>query len=193
VDDGHIGESSLANLEQAHEPLPSSVEVITPGDDTKMPGRHIWLRLPHGITLGGSAGRLGPRLDTRCNAGYCLAPPSVGPLGRRYRWSCDSASCIAIAPQWLLDLLAPVAAKPAVTSSAEWRELIEHAIPEGRRDDSLTRLTGYLLRRRVDPFVTRELIRSFNTTHCAPPLPEKDIERIVESIAGRELRRRGDG
>jgi hypothetical protein len=26
---------------------------------------------------------------------------------------------------------------------------------------------------------------------CAPPLPEEDIERIVDSISARELRRRG--
>ena len=178
VDDGCTGESALAKLELVHGPLPGSVEVVTPGDGTKMPGRHIWLRMPLGIALGGSAGRLGPRLDTRCDGGYCLAPPSVGPLGRRYQWSCDSASRIAIAPGWLLNLLTPTATKPAVTPSAEWRELIERAIPEGRRDDSLTRLTGYLLRRRVDPLVTRELVISVNSTHCEPPLPDKEHYRV---------------
>jgi hypothetical protein len=194
VDDGCAGESALDALELAHEPLPASVGVITPGDDAKLPGRHIWLRLPPGSTIGNSAGRLGPHLDTRCDGGYVVAPPSMGPLGRRYRWSCDGASSIVTAPQWLLDLLrAPAATRSAATVSAEWRDLIERGIPEGRRNDSLTRLTGYLLRRRVDPAVTRELIHSFNTTHCAPPLPDKDVERIAESITGRELRRRESG
>jgi hypothetical protein len=189
VDDGCTGESALSELELAHEPLPASVTVITPGDESKLPGRHIWLRLPNGITLGSSAGRLGPRLDTRCDRGYALAPPSVGPLGRSYQWSCDSAPRIATAPQWLLDLLAPRNGR-AITPATDWRELIK-GIAEGARDCSLAKLTGYLLRRRVDPFVTRELIHLFNMARCEPPLPETDVERIVNSIAGRELRRRG--
>jgi hypothetical protein len=190
VDDGCAGESALDRLELAHEPLPVSVTVITPGDESKLPGRHIWLRLPNGSTLRSSAGRLGARLDTRCDGGYCIAPPSVGPLGRRYHWSCDSSSRIANAPGWLLDLLAP--SRSTVTPAADWRELVK-GVDEGARDCSLAKLTGYLLRRRVEPFVTRELIHSFNATHCAPPLADSDVERIVESITGRELKRREAG
>jgi hypothetical protein len=193
IDDGLVGESALEALELAHEPLPASVTVITPGGEDRLPGRHIWLRLPDGSTVNSSAGRLGKRLDHKANGGYVVAPPSIGPLGRRYRWSCDSSSCIATAPDWLIALLAPATSRPATTPSAEWRELIEHVIPEGKRNDTLTRLCGYLLRRRVGPLVTRELILSVNSTHCEPPLPDKDIERIVESITGRELKRREAG
>src|SRR4051794_33852555 len=38
--DGGGGEASLARLESQFEPLPSSIETITPGG----PGRHIWFR-----------------------------------------------------------------------------------------------------------------------------------------------------
>jgi hypothetical protein len=31
----------------------------------------------------------------------------------------------------------------------------------------------------------------FNVARCTPPLPEEDVERIVNSIAGKELKRRG--
>src|SRR5262249_12553201 len=64
---------------------------------------------------------------------------------------------------------------------------------EGARDCSLTKLTGYLLRRHVNPFITLELIRIFNATRCTPPLADKDIERIVSSVAGLELKRRQAG
>jgi hypothetical protein len=191
VDDGCAGERALDALEAAHQPLPLSVAVITPGDDTKLPGRHIWLRLPDGRTVGNSASRLGKRLDVRCDGGYVVAPPSVGLLGRSYQWSCDSTSRIATAPQWLLDLLAPRNG-PAITPATDWRELIK-GVAEGARDCSLAKLAGYLLRRRVDPFIARELVHSFNATHCEPPLPERDVERIVESITGRELKRREAG
>jgi hypothetical protein len=38
--------------------------------------------------------------------------------------------------------------------------------------------------------VALELLQLWNAANCAPPLPPKDIERIVNSIAGRELKRR---
>ena len=74
---------------------------------------------------------------------------------------------------------------------SEWRDLIEAGADEGTRDCSLARLD--LLRRRIHSFVVRELLQSWNVTHCRPPLPQEDVERIVNSIAGKELRRRQAG
>jgi hypothetical protein len=48
-----------------------------------------------------------------------------------------------------------------------------------------------LLRRFVDPIVVLELVQCWNATRCRPPLPEADVTRIVDSICGKELRRRG--
>lgn len=51
-----------------------------------------------------------PGLDTRAAGGYVVAPPSVHPSGRRYRWLADPAEVeIAAAPEWLVSLLEPVA------------------------------------------------------------------------------------
>jgi hypothetical protein len=110
-------------------------------------------------------------------------------------WSVDSNDVLAEAPEWLL---AKIAAAPndtvAVTPPSEWRELVKNGVFEGQRDCTVTRLAGHLLRRRIDPFVTLELLQTWNATRCTPPLPETDVARIVESIAGMELRRRqGDG
>jgi hypothetical protein len=63
---------------------------------------------------------------------------------------------------------------------------------EGTRDCTVAKLAGHLLRHRIDPFVALELLQTWNATKCAPPLPAADIERIVASVAGRELRRRAD-
>jgi hypothetical protein len=191
VDDGCTGETSLGRLELAHELLPPSVTVITPGDDTKLPGRHVWLRLPNGVTLGSTVGRLGERLDTRADGGFCVAPPSVGPLGRRYQWSCDCAGTVATAPQWLLGLLAAPAGNGSTTPPADWLDIVTVEIPEGRRDATITRIAGHLLRRRIDPAVALELLHALNIVRCRPPLPGKDIARIISSVCGAELRRRG--
>jgi hypothetical protein len=55
----------------------------------------------------------------------------------------------------------------------------------------LARLAGYLLRRRIDPVVALEMLISWNATRCRPPLDEAEVAGIVDSIAGRELKRRG--
>ena len=64
---------------------------------------------------------------------------------------------------------------------------------EGQRDCTIAKLAGHLLRRFVDPIATLELLQAWNAHRCSPPLPPKDVERIVNSIAGRELRRRDRG
>jgi Primase C terminal 1 (PriCT-1) len=49
------------------------------------------------------------------------------------------------------------------------------------------------LRHRVDAFVTLGLLQDWNAAHCTPPLPAAEVEQIVDSIAAKELRRRGNG
>jgi Primase C terminal 1 (PriCT-1) len=49
------------------------------------------------------------------------------------------------------------------------------------------------MRRYIDPHVVLTLLQSWNITHCTPPLPTEDVERIVNSIAGKELQRRLHG
>ena len=155
-------------------------------------GRHIFLLYPDPpARVRNSAKKIAPDIDVRGDGGYVVAPPSIHPSGNAYCWSVDSARTFAAAPDWLLTLIAePANGAAAVTPPSEWRELVK-GVAEGARDCSAAKLAGYLLRRRIDPFVTLELLRGWNATRCAPPLPERDIERIVDSIATRELRRRG--
>jgi hypothetical protein len=50
-------------------------------------GLHVWYRLPEGVTIKNSAGRLGPGIDVRGDGGYVVAPPSLHASGRRYRFA----------------------------------------------------------------------------------------------------------
>jgi hypothetical protein len=79
VDHGHGGEASLAQLVDAHEALPATLEVRTGGG-----GRHIYFTHPGG-RVANSAGGLGPGLDVRGDGGYILAPPSRHASGATYR------------------------------------------------------------------------------------------------------------
>jgi hypothetical protein len=184
--DGASAEAVLRELEERHGALPATVEAIT----TR--GRHLYFRWPDGAEVRNSAGRITAGIDVRGEGGYVIAPPSVHPCGRRYSWSVHSADTFAGAPEWLLETLATrapaaVAAAPAVS----WRDIVRNEITEGRRNDTLARLAGHLLRRWVDPLVTLEFLLTWNAVRCRPPLDDREVFTIVNSIAGRELKRRG--
>ena len=180
--DGLEAEAELRKLEGQHCELPPTVEVITAR------GRHLYFEWP-GRMVRNSAGKVGPGLDIRGEGGYVLAPPSVHPSGRRYALSVDSVDTPAAAPEWLLTAAA-VKHMNRAAPPAEWRELVK-GVHEGARDCSTARLAGHLLRHHIDPLVVLEMLQCWNAARCTPPLPEKDIERIVDSIAARELKRRG--
>lgn len=182
--DGVDAEAELRKLEAAHSALPATVEAITAR------GRHVYFKMPD-QPVRNSAGKLAPGVDVRATGGYVLVPPSMHPFGRRYCWSVDSSNAFAAAPDWLLAKIAePNGGGVSVTPPSEWRELVK-GVTEGARDCSTTRLAGYLLRRRIDPIIVLELLQGWNTRSCTPPMSEKDVERIVDSIAARELKRRG--
>jgi Primase C terminal 1 (PriCT-1) len=92
----------------------------------------------------------------------------------------------------LAKLGAPIGARGnSAVASTDWRDLVCEGVGEGRRNETLTRLAGYLLRRRVDPIVALEMLSIWNTARCRPPLEAAEIRAIVDSIAARELQRRG--
>jgi hypothetical protein len=181
------GEAELGRLEAQHGELPPTVEVITSR------GRHLYFKYPN-VSVPNSAGKICTGVDVRGEGGYVVAAGSMHPDGRRYRWSVDSASVIAEAPRWLIDLItAPTSGNGVATPAFEWRTLVANGVVEGQRNTTIAKLAGLLLRRFVDPIVTLELLQAWNMVRCSPPLSPEDIERVVDSIAGRELRRRSGG
>jgi hypothetical protein len=184
--DSFEAEDELRKLETRHGWLPATVESITAR------GRHLFFQYPQ-KPVRNSAGKLAPGIDIRGDGGYVLVPPSVHPSGRRYCWSVDSASAFAQAPGWLLAALAePKGGQSELaTAPGEWRDLVCDGVDEGRRNHSVARLAGHLLRRRVDPFVALEMLKVWNAVRCRPPLEAAEITSIVDSIAARELQRRG--
>ena len=183
--DGDDGESGLSRLEREFGELPATVASITGGG-----GRHLFFRCPE-RPVRNSAGQIAAGLDVRGDGGYVISPPSIHASGRPYCWSVDSAAAIASAPDWLLARITERHNGSATAAPASvWRALVSDSISEGTRDNSLAKLTGYLLRRRIDAAVVHALIQALNATKCSPPLPPEDVARIVDSIAGKELRRR---
>jgi hypothetical protein len=130
-----------------------------------------------------------PSVDTRGGGGYVVAPPSVHPSGRRYAWlaGCGPDVELAEPPDWLIELLTmrPTGER---TPDAEWRRIAGEGAREGERNTTLARLAGHLLSRRdIDPVVARELLLAWSQARCAPPMPERQALRTIQSIAAKEL------
>lgn len=73
-------------------------------------GWHLWFRT-RDPRARSTAGRLATYVDTRGPGGYVVAPPSLHPSGRTYRWR-DTSVPVAEAPGWLLEALEPPPAPP---------------------------------------------------------------------------------
>jgi hypothetical protein len=54
----------------------------------------------------------------------------------------------------------------------------------------VTRHVGYMLSHGLGARYTLEMALSWNQVHCVPPLDDDEVLQIVNSIAGRELKKR---
>jgi len=97
VDPRHGGDVSLKELEREHGPLPETVESVTGGG-----GRHLYFAHPGGQIHNRT--NVAPGIDIRGDGGCIVAPPSVHPSGKPYRWKKGHAPGqieLASLPAWL--------------------------------------------------------------------------------------------
>jgi hypothetical protein len=187
IDPRHGGDVSLADLEAQHGRLPITIRAYTGGG-----GNHILFRHRPGIT--NARGGLPVGIDVRGDGGYILAAPSIHPNGRAYAWDVDAhpdETELADWPEWLITIILAGHRQRTPELPENWRRLVANGVTEGRRNEAIARLSGHLLRKRLDPHVALDLCRAWNSYRCRPPLPDQEVVRTVESIAARELRRRG--
>ena len=185
--DGLDAEAEMRKLEAAHgEPLPVTIETITAR------GRHLYFRYRPDRPVRNSTDKFETgAVHIRGDGGYVLAPPSVHPSGKRYAWSVDCAGEFADASEWLIEKISVRAGgRKSPTPPEEWRKLVAHGVGEGQRNNAITRISGMLLRRYVDPYVVLDLMFAWNDARCTPPLAPHEVERIVGSVAGSERNRR---
>jgi hypothetical protein len=178
VDPAHGGARSLQRLEAAHGPLPDTLEAVTGGG-----GRHLYFAHP-GSTVHNRVD-LAPGIDIRADGGLVVAPPSVHPSGRLYRWATGHGPdevAPAPLPSWLLAQAEP-AERHAAHPMGYWRRLLAEGVPEGRRNSSIASLAGHLFHHQVDEAVVTELLLAWNRARCRPPLADDEVVRTVQSIA----------
>lgn len=184
VDYKHDGRASLDKL--LEEPglggmLTASPTVITGN------GLHIYFRLPDGIVIPNSAGKLGPGLDIRGEGGYVLFPGSIHVNGQVYQWR-NSTTLVGASyfPRELMSRL--MLDKPR---QPKWKDVDLAVVADGVRNETITSLAGHLLVRKVDPKIALTLLSGFNKTFCQPPLDQQEVSAIVASIIMREAKKSG--
>lgn len=166
--DGEAGREALRG-----KPLPATPVVVTGR------GLHYYYAYPGGELR---TCKPAPGLDLKACGSYVVAPPSVHPSGRRYRWG-DGVSpwdvALAPLPAWLLER-ARTASTPRPPEA--WAVQIRRGADPGDRHPSLASLAGHLLGKRVDPRVVLELLLAWNEARCRPPKPVDEVVAIVRHL-----------
>ncbi len=151
-------------------------------------GWHFWYMVAAAVRNGVG---VVPGVDIRAAGGYVIVPPSVHPSGTTYRWDVPlDREAISECPEWLLDRLEEQHRARQGRSTEDWLEVIAKPVAEGRRNQTLAEVAG-LLFRRLPAKLAVELAYCWAGTRLRPPLPDDEVARTIDSIAGRELRRRG--
>jgi len=170
------GPEGKRSLEENGLDIPKTVTGRTGGG-----GWHYFFKHPGGQAKNFS--RRLPGIDLRGDGGQVVVPPSVHPSGNLYEWeNSPEDTALAEPPAWLLELIQSQGERSKLTAK-DW----ETDIPEGQRDEQLTRLAGKLLGPAgISPVEAFDVLLSANERRCKPPLPQDQVEKIVKSIAGRE-------
>lgn len=201
--DGDEGETALAQ----YGPMPATVEARTGK------GRHLYFTTPNGAHLGNSAGKLGPKIDSRGEGGYVVAPPSVHPNGHVYAWapgrSPDEIDLEEL-PAQLVPPLCTGRTKPvqsrSVAERAErpsfverrdrqkmqqfyaWYKRVDRFLGEGRRNQTAFRIACRALES-IPYYDVVETLEDWNALN-GPPLSSAEIQAVIQSAA-KALRRGG--
>ena len=79
--------------------------------------------------------------------------------------------------------LADVREQSGQRTTPDW---LTGPIPDGHRNETLTKRAGYYHRMIPNDEAVRSLIHAANRADCLPPLPDRDVDAILTSILKRE-------
>lgn len=168
VKGGGTGLEDLARLTNELGPLPKAMAVDTPSG-----GLHYWLRRPERPEHIGNV-NLAAGIEVRCDSGYVVAPGTTSPWGS---WTRDPASSRLseveeLPARWAEKLTEMRAAKA-----------IGETIGQGSRNVDLTSYAGRFRNKGASEKELLALLRVANEDRCEPPLPDREVAQIAESVA----------
>lgn len=155
-------------------------------------GKHFYFAYQEGIKT--SAGMLAPHIDIRSDGGCIFAPPSIHKTGKAYTWltPLGSVNLMAFPP----DIAALLNKKKEAITTTDWKSILTGNINTGGRNSTATSVCGKLmLRFRPEEWAEQvwPLLVSWNSQVSSPPLGERELRQIYESIGKTESSRRKSG
>ncbi len=175
--DGKAGAESKKRLIAKYGELPRTWIIKTGGGTQAEPkerGEHYVYRVPTNLNIRPGAGKYGyQNLDIRANDSYIVASSSI----TRLPYETIDDSPVADAPSWLIDMTRNNDNRPA--SMAKQGE----PIPETRRNDTLTSIAGAMRRKGADQGAIGAALLEINTNQCQPPLSEREVLSIAQSVS----------
>jgi len=144
---------------------------------TRRGGAHYWFRVPEGMTVGCSAGKIGTGLDIRGTGGYVIRWDAHG-------GEVENANDVLDAPVWLLDAIRATGKKDDHSAKAaqSLSQVAGSEIAEGGRNATLASLAGSMRRRGMTPEAIEAALLAENAEKCVPPLDDDEVRTIARSI-----------
>lgn len=161
--------------------------IDAPTSVTPSGGRHTVFKQPEGREYRSTASRLADAVDTRAGGGYIVVSPSKLLDGGQYQWIdglelCDRAN-LPEPPEWLVTQLDALQEGRTSKRAASVTLGDGNPIPDGLRNDTLTRLAGGMRRNGMGYNAILHALLQENLDRCCPPMCESEVERIARSVA----------
>lgn len=162
-------------------------------------GHHYYFRYPSYLEpeeVVPTKARFLPGVDVRGDGGMVVAPPSLHESGAVYLWQSPPEDQIAELPERVYKKILESKGILEFSDSfgqRKWESALLNGVTEGARNDSAASLIGKLLAELRDEALwplAWEAVRAWNQLN-QPPLPVKELKTTFESIANRELGKRG--
>lgn len=166
---GIDGIQEVRKWERDNGELPETITAITGRG-----GYHLYYRYD-GDDLKNRAGLL-EGVDVRGEGGYVIAPPSKHPNGTEYSWEYDPDDTrIAEIDEHVLSFLG------VGKRSQNPQFKMPDSIPNGSRNDTLYRLACSLQAQGLPDTAIYDAVAKSNETLCKIPLPDDEVETLVNS------------
>jgi len=161
---------------------------VAPLSLTANGGRQYVFRQPVGKAWRNTAGKLAPKVDTRADGGYIVAPPSILAGGKAYAWAegmalDDAPENLPGPPAWLVAELEGLATTSPTSPRVAALGDDGNPIPSGQRNATLARLAGTMRRVGMSKSEIFAALERANVERCQPPLDRREVERIATSVA----------
>ena len=174
--------SGLQNFTDAGHKIPPTITASTPSG-----GIHLFFKAPP-VEVPNSVSKLVEGVDIRGDGGYVIAPPSVTKWGQ-YRWTCKyrvfQEGPLPLPEKFYVPIKKKRSFNETGCSQKPLTSRMLDFIPEGSRNDEITKRCGLLLARYPANDVLK-MLGLINEKCCQPPLDEREVSGIFASISKRE-------